>query len=59
MVTVEAPGLPTPTLLGSAVELIVRVKISSPSQMLSSVIETSNGTIVCPAGNMTVYGPVS
>ena len=56
MVTVASPGVPTVTPVGKD-GLIVSVKSSSPSNILSSVIGISNGTIVSPAGNVTVYGP--
>jgi len=45
--------------LGNEDGSIVTVKSSLPSTILSSVIETFNGTLVCPAGNVTVYGPES
>jgi len=57
MVTVALPGSPRVTSSGSEDSSIVRVKSSSSSNMLSSVIGTSNGTLVVPAGNVTVYGP--
>ena len=57
MVTVALPGLPTVTLLGSEDELIVSLKFSFPSNILSSVIRTSNVAVVSPAENMTLYGP--
>lgn len=45
------------TLLGSEDWLIVRIKVSFPSNILSSVKETLNGTLVTLAGNVTAYGP--
>ena len=57
IVIVALPGLPRVTLSGSEDESIVRVKSSLPSNILSSVIGTSNGTLVTPAGNVTAYGP--
>jgi len=36
---------------------IVSIKFSLPSNMLSSVIGTSNVTLVSPARNKTGYGP--
>ena len=59
MVTVAWPGLPTLTPLGSEDDSIVIIKFSSLSNISSSVIGISNGTLVSPAGNMTVYGPES
>ena len=56
MVTVASLGVPTLTPVGKDGS-IVSVKFSSPSYKLSSVIGTSNGTLVTPAGNVTVYGP--
>ena len=57
MVTVAWPGSPTVTPVGSEDGLIVSIKLSLPSNMLSSYIGISNGTLVTPAGNVTVYGP--
>jgi len=57
MVTVALPGLPRVIPTGREDSSIVTVKSSSPSYMLLAVIGTSNGTVVCPAGNVTVYGP--
>ena len=42
---------------GSEDGLIVRLKFSLPSNILSSVIEMLNVACVCPAGNVTLYGP--
>ena len=36
---------------------MVRVKFSLPSTILSLAIKTLNVTRVCPAENVTVYGP--
>lgn len=36
---------------------IVRLKFSSSSNMISSVIKTSNEACVTPAENVTLYGP--
>ena len=57
MVTVALPGSPRVTPAGSEDVSIVRSKSSLPSNMLSLFIGTSNGTLVTPAGNVTVYGP--
>ena len=54
---VALPGLPRVTPSGSKDGLILTVKSSLPSNMLSSVIGTSNGALVVPTGNVTVYGP--
>jgi len=59
IVTVALPGSPRVTPSGSEDGSIVRLKSSSPSYIISSVIGTSNGTLICPAGNVTVYGPES
>ena len=45
------------TRLCSEDTLIVRLKFSFPSNTLSSVMGTSNGTLISPAGIITVYGP--
>jgi len=58
-VTVATSGLLTVTLSGSEDELMESVKISLNSNIRSSFIGTSNGTLVTPAGNMAVYGPES
>ena len=57
MVTVASPGLLQFTLVGSEVSSIVSIKSSLISYILSSFIGTSNVAVVCPAGNVTVYGP--
>ena len=59
IVTVALPGLPRVRSSGSEDGSIVTVKSSSPSNISSSFIVTSNGTLVSPAGNVTVYGPES
>ena len=56
-VTVASPGLPIVTLLGSEYELIVSMKFSLYSNVLSSIIAILNVANVTPAGNVTVYGP--
>ena len=43
------------TTLGT--RTILRVKLSFPSYTSSSIIGTSNETLVTPAGNVTLYGP--
>ena len=57
MFTVALPGLPLVKSSGSEDLSMVTVKSSFPSTILSLVIGTSNGTVVSPAGNVTVYGP--
>ena len=57
IVTVAELESPTIILLGSEDELMVRVNFSLPSTVVSSLIVTLNVTRVCPAGNVTVYGP--
>ena len=52
MLTV-ASSLLTKNPMGSAVELIVRMKFSLFSSKVSSNIEILNETIVIPTGNMT------
>ena len=47
------------TLSGRSWDVRVRLKSSSGSNILSSIIGTSNRTLVSPAGTMTVYGPES
>jgi len=47
------------TKLGVDDGSMVTSNTSFPSQMLSSFIGTSKGTLVCPAVNVTVYGPES
>jgi len=54
MVTVTTPVIPRVTPVGSEFESIVRVKVSSLSNMLSSFIGTLNKALVTPAGNVTV-----
>ena len=57
MVTIAWLGLSTVNPLGSDDESIRRSKVSLSSRILSSIIGAPNGTLVTPAGNMTVYGP--
>ena len=57
--TVALPGVPRVTPSGRVLPIIVTSKVSSPSNILSSVIGILNGTVVVPAGNVTVYGPES
>ena len=56
MVTVTCPRTVL-TRIGS--KLISKLKVSVSSNILSSTIETSNGTLVTPVGNVTLYGPES
>ena len=58
--TISIVALPTaPTLqsAGSEDGSIVMVKVSLPSNILSSFIGTLNEALVSPARNVTVYGP--
>ena len=57
IVTVALPGFTRITPSGSEDWSIVTVKCSFPSKVLSGVIPTSNGTLVTPAGNVTLYCP--
>ena len=59
IVTVAAPGLPRVTSLGNDPCAIIILKSSLFSNMLSSTIGMSNGTVVTPAGIVTVYAPGS
>lgn len=51
------PGLLIVTFAGNRGLSIVNEKSSLLSNMASSVIEISKGTIVFPAANVTEYGP--
>ena len=55
--TVALPGLPWVTSSGNDPGTIIILKFSLFSNMLSSTIGMSNGTVVTPAGIVTVYGP--
>ena len=44
-------------LLGSVALLMLRMNCSSPSSIVSLYIETLNGILVIPAGNVILYGP--
>ena len=57
IVTVAWSGLPIITSPGSEDESMLSIKFSLPSDIPSSFIGISNGTLVSPAGNVTVYGP--
>ena len=57
MVTVIWLGASRVIPVGSEDEIIVSINFSSPSNILSSVIGMLNVAVVCPAGNVTVYGP--
>ena len=57
MFTVAQLGVPTITPVGSEVSSTETVKFSSPSNLLSSNIGTSNTTLVTPSVNVTLYGP--
>ena len=57
IVTVAAPGLPRVTSSGNDPGTIIISKSSLFSNMLSSTIGMSNGTVVAPAGILMVYGP--
>ena len=43
--------------MGSEDGSIVSVKVSLASDIVSLIIGISNGTVVVPAGNVTLYGP--
>ena len=45
------------TLSGAELDLIMRPNVSLFSNISSSVIGTSNGTLVIPTGIITLYGP--
>lgn len=45
------------TSLGREDKLILRIKLSFPSNLSSSFIVTLNVTSIFPTGNVTVYGP--
>jgi len=47
------------TLPGIELEMMLRVKFSLSSSTVSLFIGTSNGKLVTPTGNVTVYGPES
>ena len=57
MVTVAWWGVPSLTLPGNDDELIMSIKYTSISNVLSLIIGILNATIVTPAGNVAVYGP--
>ena len=55
--TVAVPGLPRVTSSGNDPGIIIILKSSLPSNVLSSTIEMLNGTMVVAAGIVIVYGP--
>jgi len=57
IVTVASLGLPWLTLLGSELLIIVSLKVSFPSWMLSLFTVTLNETPVTLAGNVILYSP--
>ena len=57
IVTIALSGLPTVTLLGSEEGLILSVKFSLPSNMLSSLIETLRKATVTSAVKVILYVP--
>ena len=59
MVTVASSGLPTITPSWTEDGLIVSVKFSSRSNILSSFIGILNPANLDPAENVTLYGPES
>ena len=59
MVTEAWPRSPIITSLGRVDTLILRLKDSLFSNILSLVIGTENGTLVVSAGNVTLNGPES
>ena len=58
MVIVASSGVPTLTSVGKDGSIVI-VKFSLPSNTISSNIEILKGTIVSPAGIVTMYGPGS
>ena len=44
-------------LSGTKLDPMIRLNVSLPSNILSLVIETSNGTLVISGRNLTLYGP--
>ena len=57
MVMIVLFGLVMLILSGSEIELIIRMKFSLLSTVLSSIMETSKCALVFPAGITTLYGP--
>ena len=57
MVTTVTFGLPIITPLSDEDLSIVRRNSLFSSNTLSLFIGTSNGTLICPAGIVTLYGP--
>ena len=59
MVTVASPGSPTVTLYGSDELIIVSVKVSLCSKLISSLIVMLNEAFVILARYVAEYGPES
>ena len=59
MVTADCLGLLMVTRSGTELDIMLRLNVSLLSNVSSLVILTSNGTLVFPAGNITLYGPES
>ena len=57
MVMIALFGLLMLILFDSEIELIIKMKFSLLSTVLSSIMETSKCAWVCPAGITTLYGP--
>lgn len=57
MVTVAVSGLSRMTPTGNEAALIVRLKVSSNSALLSSTMLTVNEVLKEPLLNVAVYGP--
>ena len=57
IVILVAFGLPSPISLGNDSGNIIRLKSSSISSTLSSIIGMLNTTVVFPEGIVTLYGP--
>ena len=58
MKTVASLFVARVTISGGNVDaLIFNIKLSSLSNISSILIMTSNETLVCPAKNVTLYGP--
>ena len=59
MVNVTSSGSPTLTPYGSDELIIVSIKVSLCSKLISSLIVMLNEAFVILAGNVTEYGPES
>ena len=57
MVTVAVSEVLVITLSGNVLLLILTIKSSFPSNILSSLIEIFNNTVVTPVEKVMLYGP--